>query len=92
MPQVIISSNTQECIYELQKEFPEILTLYLMNKEKYQEIGAQNLYNAYENMEKYSFGRKYSPTDILSDMSSDNPDILMKFLFLLNNIMSFYAK
>ena len=42
MPQVIISSNTQECIYELQKEFPEILTLYLMNKEKYQEIGAQN--------------------------------------------------
>ena len=91
MPQVIISSNTQECIYELQKEFPEILTLYLMNKEKYQEIGAQNLYNAYENMEKYSFGRKYSPTDILSDMSSDNPDILMKFLFLLNNIMSFYA-
>ena len=91
MPQVIISSNTQECIYKLQKEFPEILTLYLMNKEKYQEIGAQNLYNAYENMEKYSFGRKYSPTDILSDMSSDNPDILMKFLFLLNNIMSFYA-
>lgn len=42
-------------------------------------------------MEKYSFGRKYSPTDILSDMSNDNPDILMKFLFLLNSIMSFYA-
>lgn len=91
MPQVIISSNTQECICELQKEFPEILTLYLMNKEKYQEIGAKNLYNAYESMEKYSFGRKYSPTDILSDMSRDNPDILMKFLFLLNNIMTFYA-
>ena len=91
MPQVIISSNTQECICELQKEFPEILTLYLMNKEKYQEIGAKNLYNAYESMEKYSFGRKYSPTDILSDMSRDNPDILMKFLFLLNNIMNFYA-
>ena len=34
---------------------------------------------------------KYSPADILSDMSSDNPDILMKFLFLLDNIMSFYA-
>ena len=91
MPQVIISSNTQECICELQKEFPEILTLYLMNKEKYQEIGAKNLYNAYESMEKYSFGKKYSPTDILSDMSRDNPDILMKFLFLLNNIMNFYA-
>ena len=75
MPQVIISSNVQKCIYDLQKKFPEILTLYLMNKEKYQEIGAKNLYNAYDNMEEYSFGRKYSPADILSDMSSDNPDI-----------------
>lgn len=90
-PQVIISSNVQERIDELQKEFPEILTLYLMNKEKYEEIGARNLYNAYESMEAYSFGRKCSPTDILSDMSSDNPDILMKFLFLLNSIMNFYA-
>ena len=91
MPQVIISSNVQKCIYELQKKFPEILILYLMNKEKYQEIGAGNLYSAYENMEKYSFGRKYTSTDILSDMSSDNPDILMRFLFLLNNLMSFYV-
>jgi DNA helicase-2/ATP-dependent DNA helicase PcrA len=91
MPKLIISPNVQECICELQKKFPDILTLYLMNKEKYQEIGAKNLYSAYESMEKYSFGRKYSPTDILSDMSNDNPDILMKFLFLLNSIMSFYA-
>ena len=90
VPQVIISSNVQKCIYELQKKFPEILTLYLMNKEKYQEIGAKNLYNAYGRMEEYSFGRKYSPADILSDMSSDNPDILMKFLFLLDKIMNFY--
>lgn len=90
MPQVIISSNVQKCVYELQKKFPEILTLYLMNKEKYQEIGAKNLYTAYGRMEEYSFGRKYSPADILSDMSSDNPDILMKFLFLLDRIMNFY--
>lgn len=61
-----------------------------MNKEKYEEIGANNLYHAYENMEAYSFGRKYSPTDILSDMSSDNPDVLIKFLFLVNNVMQFY--
>lgn len=91
MPQVIISSNVQKCICEIQKKFPEILTLFLMNKEKYKEIGAGNLYNAYGSMEAYSIGRKYSPTDVLSDMSSDNPDILMKFLFLLNSIMNFYA-
>lgn len=63
-----------------------------MNKEKYAEIGAKNLYSTYEKMEAYSFGRKYSPTDVLSDMSNDNPDALMKFLFLLNNIMVLYTK
>ena len=42
-------------------------------------------------METYSFGRKYSPTDILSDMSNDNPDVLIRFLFLLNNVMQLYS-
>lgn len=89
-PHVIISSNVPESIYTLQKKFPKILVLYLMNKEKYEEIGAKNLYDAYRGMEAYTFGRKYSPTDILSDMSNDNPDILMKFLFLLNNVIGLY--
>lgn len=89
-PQVIFTSNIKDLVCKLQNTYPEILTLYLMNKEKYEEIGANNLYHAYENMEAYSFGRKYSPTDILSDMSSDNPDVLIKFLFLVNNVMQFY--
>lgn len=89
-PQVIFTSNVKDMVCKLQNTYPEILTLYLMNKEKYEEIGANNLYHAYENMEAYSFGRKYSPTDILSDMSSDNPDALIKFLFLVNNVMQFY--
>lgn len=89
-PQVIFTSNVKDLVCKLQNTYPEILTLYLMNKEKYEEIGANNLYHAYENMEAYSFGRKYSPTDILSDMSSDNPDVLIKFLFLVNNVMQFY--
>lgn len=89
-PQVIFTSNVKDLVCKLQNTYPEILTLYLMNKEKYEEIGANNLYHAYENMEAYSFGRKYSPTDILSDMSSDNPDALIKFLFLVNNVMQFY--
>ena len=90
-PQVIVSSDVKDSIAMFQASFPEILTLYLMNKEKYTEIGAKNLYEAYKKMEAYSFGRKYSPTDVLSDMSNDNPDALMKFLFLLNNIMQFYS-
>ena len=91
-PRAIITSNVTEAVEHFQTSFPGILTLYLMNKEKYEEIGAKNLYSAYEKMEAYSFGRKYSPTDVLSDMSNDNPDALMKFLFLLNNIMMLYSK
>lgn len=89
-PRITITSDVKNCVNNLQSQFSEILTLYLMNKEKYEEIGAKNLYSAYEGMEEYSFGRKYSPTDVLSDMSRDNPDTLMKFLFLLNSIMQFY--
>lgn len=91
-PRAIITSNVTEAVEHFQTSFPGILTLYLMNKEKYEEIGAKNLYSAYEKMEAYSFGRKYSPTDVLSDMSNDNPDALMKFLFLFNNIMMLYSK
>lgn len=90
-PCVIISQNPKECICDFQKRFPKILVLYLMNKEKYQEIGAENLYKAYSGMDKYSFGKKYSATDVLSDTSNDNPDILIRFLFLLDSIITSYA-
>lgn len=55
-----------------------------------EKTAGQNLYDAYRSMEEYTFGRKYSSTDVLSDMSNDNPDILMKFLFLLNNVIGLY--
>ena len=61
-----------------------------MNQEKYKEIGAETLYHSYSKMDTYSFGRKYSSTDVLSNMTSDNPDNLMRFLFLLYNVMQLY--
>lgn len=89
-PQIIITQNPKHTVGEIQKLLPEILTLYLMNKEKYAEIGAINLYNCFDSMETYSFGRKYSPTDVLSDLSDDNPDPLMKLLFSIYKIISLY--
>lgn len=90
-PKIIISSDVKQTVSKLQFEFPKILTLYLMNKSKYDEIGAGKLFEAYRMMETYSFGKKYSPQDVLSDLSNDNPDDLMKFLFLFNKIMEFYS-
>lgn len=90
-PKVIITSNPKDIIALAQNKFPKILTLYLMNKEKYGEIGALNLYECYNDMEMYSFGKKYTPSDVLSDLSDDNPDILMKFLFFIDKIFTLYS-
>lgn len=90
MPRIILSSDPDDTVLKIQKAFPKILTLYLMNREKYEEIGAVNLYNCFNGMKSYSFGRKYKPTDVLSDLSEDNPDPLMKCLFVIYNIMQLY--
>lgn len=90
-PKILIVSDIKETISRIQTDFPNILTLYLMNKEKYEEIGALHLYECYNSMETYSFGRKYSPSDVLSDLSDDNPDPLMKFLFFIDKVMQLYC-
>lgn len=89
-PRIIISKNPQNTIQAIQKDFPNTLILYLMNKEKYEEIGALNLYQCFDKMEAYSFGKKYSPSDVLSDLSDDNPDPLMKLLFVSCKIVALY--
>lgn len=90
MPRIIISKKPQNTIQAMQKTFPDALILYLMNKEKYEEIGALNLYKCFDKMEEYSFGKKYSSTDVLSDLSDDNPDPLMKLLFVVCKMVALY--
>ena len=89
-PRIIISQKPQNTIQSIQKSFPNTLILYLMNKEKYEEIGALSLYQCFDKMEAYSFGKKYSPSDVLSDLSEDNPDLIMKLLFTICKIISLY--
>ena len=43
-------------------------------------------------MEMYSFGKKYSASDVLSDLSDENPDILMRFLFFVIEIINYYKQ
>lgn len=90
-PEIVITSNMDEAINKAQSKSPHTLVLYLLNREKYAEIGAETIYRRFNNMEKYSFGRKYSPTDVLSDMTEDNPDLLMKFLFIIYRVVKFYS-
>lgn len=89
-PEIVLTTNMNEAIKKAQLKSPLTLVLYLLNREKYAEIGAETLYRKFDGMEKYSFGRKYSPTDVLSDMTEDNPDLLMRFLFIIYRIVKFY--
>lgn len=91
-PKIILSDNIEKTVDEIQTEIPDILTLYLMNKKKYSEIGAINLYKGFTSMEMYSYNSKYSVSDILSDFSDDNPDVLMRFLFFAVDILNHYKQ
>ncbi len=90
-PELIVTSNVNNAIKECQSKYKKSLVLYLLNRDKYIEIGAENFYRCFDGMEKYSFGRKNSTNDVLSDLSDDNPDILMKFLFLIYKIAELYS-
>jgi len=50
------------------------------------------LYDAYDGMKTYAFGKKYRANDILSDTSSDNPDFLFLCLINILEILDNYQK
>lgn len=82
-PQLVISNDVDAAIEENVSLRPDTLTLRLFNKERFAAIGALELFEAVAGMEKYSFGRKYSPVDVLTTSPTDNPDPLFKLLFLI---------
>ncbi len=93
-PKVIITDciKFDECISEISEKYPKTLALYIFNSERFQKIGCINLYSAYGSMEQYKFNRKYSNKDVLLDNTSDNPDVLMKFLFILNQANNYWKE
>lgn len=90
-PELIVAPNVNDAIKFCQSKYKKPLVLYLLNRDKYIEIGAENFYRCFDGMEKYSFGSKNSTNDVLSDLSDDNPDLLMKFLFLIYKISELYS-
>lgn len=89
-PRIIISHSIQAEIESLRKADPDTLILYLFNKERFSDIGATNLYNAFNRMEKYSFGKAVSAVDVLTTHYEDNPDALLKVLFCVFELLRLY--
>ncbi|MCS6103538.1 ATP-dependent helicase [Clostridium botulinum] len=94
-PRVIIkkSCDFDDLIKKIMAEDPKTLVLYIFNKERFEKIGAGNLYNKFSNIKKYRFGNKVSVTDILlNNDEADNQDDLLKLMILMYKINNFWSK
>ncbi|WP_162800382.1 MULTISPECIES: UvrD-helicase domain-containing protein [Acetobacterium] len=89
-PRIVITDNISTSIDDIKKSDSNTLVLYLFNKERFSDIGALNLYQAFDCMEKYSFGKTYSAVNVLTTHYDDNPDPLMKLLYCLVEMVDNY--
>lgn len=89
-PRIIISHSIQAEIDNLRKTDPDTLILYLFNKERFSDIDAIHLYDAFNSMEKYSFGKAVSAVDVLTTRYEDNPDALLKVVLCVVELLRLY--
>ena len=77
-PTVVITNDFSESFME---QFKDYIQLYLFNHERFEKIGACDLHRALSDMKAYKFPSQYTPVDVLTDTTNDNPDKLFRILF-----------
>lgn len=85
-PRMIIAqlNELEEVVNKVIKQDSNTLILYIFNRERFEQIGAGNLFNAFSRIKKYGYGSKVSATEILlNDDEVDNQDDLLKFMIIM---------
>ena len=85
-PRIIVVEHDKfdEIINQIITQDPKSLVLYIFNRERFEKIGASNLFNAYSRIEKYGLGKKVSVVNVLlNNDEKDNPDDLLKFIIIM---------
>jgi DNA helicase-2/ATP-dependent DNA helicase PcrA len=90
-PRVLICDNISKRMEEEKSKHPKALLLFLLNQKRFDSIEAGNIYRQLGRMDRYSFVQQYSAVDVITDDTSDNPDPLIKLLFILNQISEYFA-
>lgn len=88
-PRIIIAKHDEfeDIIKKIISQDSKILVLYVFNRERFDQIGASSLYNAYSHIDKYSRVNKVSAVDILLNNDEvDNQDDLLKFMIIMYNV------
>lgn len=89
-PEVLLCSDMKKEIRKKQEVLPDLLVLYLLNKDRFGEIGAGDLFAVFGHMQKYAHGRKNSAQEVLQMSEEDNPDSFLQMMFLLDDILKLY--
>ena len=77
-PTIMITNDFSE---DFMEQFKDYMQLYLFNRERFEKIKVSNLYSAVSDMKAYKFPSKYTPADVLTDTTNNNPDKLFRILF-----------
>lgn len=89
-PKVIISSSLEEVLKIESECRPNSLKLYIVNKKRFKDVGVDALFTTISRMDKYGFGRKHGEVDVLTKDRTENPDVLFRLLFTINEIYEKY--
>lgn len=92
IPCVIFTNDKEKEISEFVKNNQDTLILYLSNKERFINLGAGKLFEAFSLINKYGYGRKYTAVDVLTKEDVRENDILLNLVFLLVDICHFYKE
>jgi len=82
----VLCDDVGEKIKSEKQKYPDALLLYLLNQKRFETIGAGDLYRKLSRMDRYSFIQKNNAIDVLIDDTSENPDPLIRLLFIIGQI------
>lgn len=89
-PKVIFTNDRATTINDFTEKNSDALVLYLTNKDRFNGIGAGNLYDVFNKMPNYSFTGKYNAVDVLTKEEVWSQDILLSVVFTLIEICNCY--
>ncbi|QFF99916.1 ATP-dependent helicase [Psychrobacillus glaciei] len=89
-PRVILCDNIHDRLEIEKSSYPDALLLFLLNQQRFNSIGAGELYSRLNRLEKYSYGKQLNAVNILSDNTNENSDSLFKLLFLVEKVLEHY--
>lgn len=90
-PRVIITSDVESRLKKEHENYSDALLLYLLNQQRFDSIGAGQLFSHTKRLKKYSNNNQPSAVDVMTDNTNGNTDHLYKLLFMIEEILTYYT-